>query len=67
MVRRQGYAAPPGAYKVAERYGIWVCKDFISAVIGRPSAIIMPYPQPRRVPRELTFGALARPAQTACS
>jgi hypothetical protein len=27
MVRRQGYAAPPGAYKVAERYGIWVCKD----------------------------------------
>lgn len=31
MVRRQGYAAPPGAYKVAERYGIWVCKDFIPA------------------------------------
>ena len=29
MVRRQGYAAPSGAYKVAERYGIWVCKDFI--------------------------------------
>ena len=31
MVRRQGYAAPPGGYKVAERYGIWVCKDFIPA------------------------------------
>jgi hypothetical protein len=31
MVRRQGYAAPPGSYKVAERYGIWVCKDFIPA------------------------------------
>jgi len=31
MVRRQGYAAPTGAYKVAERYGIWVCKDFIAA------------------------------------
>ncbi len=31
MVRRQGYAAPQGAYKVAERYGIWVCKDFIPA------------------------------------
>jgi hypothetical protein len=31
MVRHQGYTAPPGAYKVAERYGIWVCKDFIPA------------------------------------
>ncbi len=31
MVRRQGYAAPQGAYKVAERYGIWICKDFIPA------------------------------------
>lgn len=31
MVRRQGYPAPSGAYKVAERYGIWVCKDFIPA------------------------------------
>jgi hypothetical protein len=29
MVRRQGYNAPTGAYKVAERYGIWVCKDYI--------------------------------------
>ena len=31
MVKRQGYKAPAGAYKVAERYGIWVCKDFIPA------------------------------------
>jgi hypothetical protein len=31
MVRRQGYKAPDGAYKVAERYGIWICKDFIPA------------------------------------
>lgn len=31
MVRRQRYTAPAGAYKVAERYGIWVCKDFIPA------------------------------------
>jgi hypothetical protein len=31
MVRRQRHVAPPGAYKVAERYGIWVCKDFIAA------------------------------------
>jgi hypothetical protein len=31
MVRRQGYKAPSGSYKVAERYGIWVCKDFIPA------------------------------------
>jgi hypothetical protein len=29
MVRRPGYKAPSGAYKVAERYGIWLCKDFI--------------------------------------
>lgn len=31
MVRRQRYSAPQGAYKVAERYGIWICKDFIPA------------------------------------
>ncbi len=31
MVRRQRYSAPAGAYKVAERYGIWICKDFIPA------------------------------------
>jgi hypothetical protein len=29
MLRRQGYAAPRGAYTVQERYGIWLCKDFI--------------------------------------
>ncbi|MGE7913242.1 ATP-binding protein [Lysinibacillus xylanilyticus] len=29
MVRRSGYKAPLGAYKVQERYGIWLCKDFI--------------------------------------
>jgi hypothetical protein len=29
MLRRQGYTAPAGAYTVQERYGIWLCKDFI--------------------------------------
>ncbi|MDI6751495.1 MAG: ATP-binding protein [bacterium] len=29
MLRRQGYVAPEGAYAVAERYGLWVCKDYI--------------------------------------
>lgn len=29
MLRRSGYSAPPGAYTVQERYGLWVCKDFI--------------------------------------
>lgn len=29
MIRRSGYKAPQGAYKVQERYGIWLCKDFI--------------------------------------
>lgn len=29
MLRRQGYAAPDGAYTVQERYGLWLCKDFI--------------------------------------
>lgn len=29
MLRRQGYAAPRGAYTVQDRYGIWLCKDFI--------------------------------------
>jgi Histidine kinase-, DNA gyrase B-, and HSP90-like ATPase len=30
MIRRQGkYQAPQGAYAVSERYGIWLCKDFI--------------------------------------
>ncbi len=29
MIRHQGYPAPPGAYTVQERYGLWICKDFI--------------------------------------
>jgi hypothetical protein len=29
MLRRPGYTAPAGAYTVQERYGIWLCKDFI--------------------------------------
>lgn len=29
MLRRRGYQAPPGAYTVQERYGIWLCKDYI--------------------------------------
>jgi hypothetical protein len=29
MLRRSGYAAPEGAYTVQDRYGLWVCKDFI--------------------------------------
>lgn len=29
MLRRPGYTAPEGAYTVQERYGIWLCKDFI--------------------------------------
>lgn len=29
MVRRQGYQAPEGAYTVAERYGLWLCKDYL--------------------------------------
>jgi hypothetical protein len=29
MLRRKGYQAPVGAYTVQERYGIWLCKDFI--------------------------------------
>lgn len=29
MIRRPGYAAPEGAYTVQDRYGLWVCKDFI--------------------------------------
>ncbi|GED18297.1 ATP-binding protein [Kurthia gibsonii] len=29
MIRRSGYKAPDGAYKVQDRYGIWLCKDFI--------------------------------------
>jgi len=30
MIKRPGrYVAPKGAYTVVERYGIWLCKDFI--------------------------------------
>ncbi len=29
MVRHGGYQAPSGAYTVQERYGLWICKDFI--------------------------------------
>ncbi|MBZ0264107.1 hypothetical protein K8I28_05520, partial [bacterium] len=29
MVRRGGYQAPVGAYTVQERYGLWICKDYI--------------------------------------
>ena len=29
MIRRSGYSAPTGAYTIQERYGIWMCKDYI--------------------------------------
>lgn len=29
MLRRQGYRAPDGSYTIQERYGLWLCKDFI--------------------------------------
>lgn len=29
MLRRPGYQAPEGAYTIQERYGLWICKDFI--------------------------------------
>lgn len=29
MIRHSGYTAPSGAYTIQERYGLWVCKDFI--------------------------------------
>lgn len=29
MLRRPGYAAPRGAYRVQDRYGIWLCKDYM--------------------------------------
>lgn len=29
MLRRKGYQAPIGAYTVQDRYGIWLCKDYI--------------------------------------
>lgn len=29
MIRRHGYTAPEGAYTVQDRYGLWLCKDYI--------------------------------------
>ena len=29
MIKRSGYSAPLGAYTVQERYGIWLCKDYM--------------------------------------
>ncbi len=29
MLRRPGYTAPSGSYTMQERYGLWLCKDFI--------------------------------------
>ena len=29
MLSRRGYSAPRGAYSVQDRYGLWLCKDFI--------------------------------------
>lgn len=29
MLRHRGYSAPQGAYTVRERYGLWLCKDYI--------------------------------------
>lgn len=29
MLSRRGYSAPKGAYSVQDRYGLWLCKDFI--------------------------------------
>lgn len=29
MIKRSGYTAPAGAYTIQERYGIWLCKDFM--------------------------------------
>ncbi len=29
MLRRRGYSAPEGAYTIQERYGLWLCKDYI--------------------------------------
>lgn len=29
MLRRPGYQPPAGAYTVQERYGVWLCKDYI--------------------------------------
>ena len=29
MIRHPGYSAPQGGYTVQERYGLWLCKDFM--------------------------------------
>jgi len=29
MIRRPGYSAPEGSYTVQDRYGLWICKDYI--------------------------------------
>lgn len=29
MIKRPGYSAPLGSYNVQDRYGLWICKDFI--------------------------------------
>ena len=29
MIRRSGYTAPAGSYTIQERYGLWLCKNFI--------------------------------------
>ena len=29
MIRRPGYSAPTGAYTVQDRYGVWLCKDYM--------------------------------------
>ncbi len=29
MIRRPGYCAPEGAYTIQERYGLWLCKDYM--------------------------------------
>jgi len=39
MLRRSGYMAPQGAYKIQERYGVWLAKDYIPVqkkMIGLP-------------------------------
>ncbi len=29
MIRHSGYTAPTGAYTVQDRYGVWLCKDYM--------------------------------------
>lgn len=30
MIRRPGYSAPEGAYTIQDRYGVWLCKDYMA-------------------------------------